>query len=164
MIQKIEILERLISNFNRFFKVNFRANTTRNALQYNSGGEDYNPPLNIEALGGYIYDNPAHGAVFAFKDNIERVSKPGEKRIYATDEKGENIVSFIHLTNTGDVIINATGKIIMNGEVVHTGNTSQTGDTNITGTLTASVINAGNGANGTLDKPEIINGIVTGGS
>lgn len=164
MIQKIQILDRLVNNFNRFFKVNFRANETKNALQYNSGGDDYNPPLNAEGLGGFIFDNPAHGAVFAYKDNTERIAKPGEKRIYATDETGENIVSSIYLTNTGDVYINATGKIYFNGEVVHTGNTTQTGNTNITGTLTADVLNANNGANGVLDKPQVTNGIVTGGS
>lgn len=164
MIQKIQILERLISGFNRFFKVNFRANETKNALQYNSGGDDYNPPENVEALGGFIFDNPAHGAIFAYKDNTERVAKPGEKRIYATDEKGINIVSSIYLTNTGDIYFNTTGKIYFNGEIIHNGNTTQTGDTNIIGTLTADVINANNGANGTIDKPEVTNGIVTGGA
>lgn len=164
MIQKIEILERLISLSQRFFKVNFRANETKNATQYNSGGDDYNPPEKVEALGGFIYDNPAHGAVFAYKDNIEKIAQPGEKRIYATDSTGENVVSSIYLKNNGDVIINATGKIYFNGEIVHTGNSSQTGNSTITGTLNADIINAGNGANGTLDKPEVTNGIVTGGS
>lgn len=164
MIQKLKILVSTIKDFNRYFKVNFRANETKNALQYNSGGDDYNPPGNVEALGGFIFDNPAHGAVFAYKDNTARIAKPGEKRIYATDETGENVVSSIYLTNTGDVYIKATGKIYLNGEVVHTGSTKQTGNTTITGTLTADIINAGNGANGVLDKPEVTNGIVTGGS
>lgn len=164
MIQKVSILDRLKSGLNRFFKVNFSVNETKNALQYNSGGDDYNPPLNIEGLGGFISDNPAHGAIFAYKDNIEKISQPGEKRIYATDETGENVVSFIHMKNNGDIIINASGNIILNGEIVHTGNTSQTGNTTIAGTFTADVINANNGANGVLDKPKVTNGIVTGGS
>lgn len=164
MIQKIQILDRLISGVNRFFKVNYDVQNTKTAIAYSSGGDDYNPPANIESIGGFINDNPANGVIFAYKDEVEKIAQPGEKRIYATDETGKNIVSSIYLTNTGDIYINATGKIYFNGEIVHTGNTAQTGDLTVAGTLTADVINANNGANGVLDKPQVTNGIVTGGS
>lgn len=164
MFKKVVILEQLLNGFNRFFKSSFGPNETKNALQYHSGGEDFNPPINTEAIGGYIAENPANAIIIAYKDKTERKAAPGEKRIYATDETGENVVSEIHLKNNGDVVIYATGKIITTGELEHTGPAKLTGNVQIIGELTASVIKAENGASGTLDKPEVTNGIVTGGS
>lgn len=105
MIQKIQILERLINSCNRYFKANFRAGEVKNALQYHSGGDDYNPPENAEGIGGFIYDNPAHGTVFAYKDNTERIAAAGEKRIYSTNAAGTEVVATVHLKNGGKIDI-----------------------------------------------------------
>lgn len=161
MFKKIQILKRFINKLNRVFQANILAKQTTNLIQYHSGGEDFNPPENIEAIGGYINDNPANGIVFAYKDSIERLSLQGEKRIYATSEDGKTITAEIHLKNNGDIIIypKNEGKIISYGNLIHNG------DIVVYGTITADNVIAQNGATGTYSNSVISeNGIVTGGS
>lgn len=159
MIKKTKIITSFLKNFTRYFKVNFTQNQTSSALQYHSGGDDYNPPENTEALGGHIGDNPAHSIVFAYKDNVEKKSAPGEKRIYATDETGENIMAEIHLKNNGDIVLIPKGKILTQGKFEHTG------DMDISGTMTANTVISNNGASGEFaNSVSVQNGIVTKGN
>lgn len=159
MFKKAQIISRLIKNFSRSFQVKFTQNQASNAIQYHSGGDDYNPPNGIEALGGNIGNNPAHSIILAYKDNVNKVSAPGEKRIYATDESGKNIMAEIHLKNDGDIILIPKGKIISSGTLEHTGNAK------IIGTLTADNIVSNNGATGTFaNSVGVQSGIVTRGS
>lgn len=159
MFKKAKIISGFLKNFSRFFKVSFMQNQASSALQYHSGGDDYNPPNNIETLGGHIANNPAHSIVFAYKDNVEKISFPGEKRIYSTDESGQNIMAEIHLKNNGDIILIPKGKIITKGIFEHNG------DVNISGKMTAGVVISSNGANGKFtNSVSVKDGIVTKGN
>ncbi|MBQ9149869.1 hypothetical protein IJX73_02950 [bacterium] len=159
MFKKATIFTRLKKDFNRFFQICFIQRQTMNAIQYHSGGDDYNPPNEIEAIGGEIINNPAHSIIIAYKDKTMRISEPGEKRIYATDETGQNVTAEIHLKNNGDILIVPKGKIYSAGEWEHTGNID------VVGTLSADVVVARNGQSATYTKSVTAqNGIVTGGS
>lgn len=105
---KAKILERLISGYNRYFKVNLFSRQTQNLVQFHSGGEDYNPPNNAEGLGGSIGENPANGFIFAWRDSTERTASPGEKRLYSINSNNE-VVSEIWLKNNGNITITVNG-------------------------------------------------------
>ena len=159
MFKKATIFTRLRKDFNRFFQICFIQRQTINAIQYHSGGDDYNPPDNIEAIGGEIIDNPAHSIIIAYKDKTIRISEPGEKRIYATDETGQNVVAEFHLKNNGDILIVPKGKIYSAGTWQHTG------ELDVAGTLSADNVISRNGASATYKNSVTTqNGIVTSGS
>lgn len=118
MLQKTKILDRLISGATRFFKVTLFSRQVQNLAQFHSGGDDYNPPVNAEGLGGSIGDNPANSIIFAWRDAILRKSRPGEKRIYSVNvNEPDKVAAEIYLRNDG--IIEITGEsdlnIIVNG-------------------------------------------------
>ncbi len=118
MLQKIKILERFITGVNRFFKVTLFSRQVHNLVQFHSGGDDYNPPVNAEGLGGTIGENPANSIAFAWRDQILRKSRPGEKRIYSANvNEPDKVAAEIYLRNDG--IIEITGgsdlNIIVNG-------------------------------------------------
>lgn len=101
MLMKAQILERLVSGVNRFFKVNFFSRQTGQPVQFHSGGDDYNPPTNCEGLSGTIGENQANSVLFAWRDSAERKAAPGEKRIYATSEDGVTVKGEVYLKNDG---------------------------------------------------------------
>lgn len=141
---KVNILERLIAGTIRYFKVNFRKNETKNIVQFTSGGEDYCPALNVEGLADYIGNNPAHGVIFAYRDNLEKKTKQGEKRIYSVEPDGETVSSEIWLKNNGE-IETKTDKYILICQTAEI-----TGDTNQSGMITAAKLKDNSGANGSF--------------
>lgn len=129
MLMKAQILERFVSGVNRFFKVNLYSRQTVQPVQFHSGGDDYNPPASCEGLAGTIGENPANSVVLAWRDNIERKSRPGEKRIYAVNTTDGNVSAELFLRNDGVIeITGGSNLVIVTGGNV---NLTSTGDTNI---------------------------------
>lgn len=119
MLLKASIKERFVSGVNRFFKVHLFARQNVQPVQFHSGGDDYNPPETSEGLAGTIGENPANSVVFAWRDGIERKSRPGEKRIYAVNTTDGNVCGEIYLRNDGIIEVNnaADLNIVVNGNV-----------------------------------------------
>lgn len=121
MFQKIKILEIFTSLNLRSFKAKLLSMQISKLVQFHSGGDDYCPLLDCEGLGGSIGNTPANGFVFAWRDDVERKSNPGEKRIYAIKkDTGTGLVAVqgeIYLKNDGTIEV--TGgkdlKIVVNG-------------------------------------------------
>ena len=172
MLMKSKILETFKNSdlFNRFFKVRLFAKQTTNVVQFHSGGDDYNPPANVEGLAGTIGNTANNGVAFAWRDCVERTAAPGEKRLYATDAAGQNVIAMLHLKNDGTIILNGSTlqlefeNVVSSGAWQHTGTMSITGDTDIAGNLSANHIEAADGKDGVLDKPKFEKGIATGGT
>lgn len=159
MLRITRILDKTISGFIRKFKTTLYGSDALYLEQFHSGGDDYNPPKNIKALSSFLGNNPRDGVIFLFRDDTERKSASGEKRIYATDEDGGVIKAEIHLKNNGDIVIIPSGKILTSGTLEHDG------DLNVSGTISGGVIVAQNGASGSYTNSVVCeNGIVTGGS
>ena len=159
MLRITKILDKTISGFIRKFKTTLYGSDALYLEQFHSGGDDYNPPKNIKALSSFSGNNPRDGVIFLFRDDTERKSASGEKRIYATDEGGSVVKAEIHLKNNGDIVIIPSGKILTSGTLEHDG------DLNVSGTISGGVIVAQNGASGSYTNSVVCeNGIVTGGS
>ena len=159
MLRITKILDKTSSGFIRKFKTTLSGSDALYLEQFHSGGDDYNPPKNIKALSSFLGNNPRDGVIFLFRDDTERKSASGEKRIYATDEDGGVIKAEIHLKNNGDIVIIPSGKILTSGTLEHDG------DLNVSGTISGGVIVAQNGASGSYTNSVVCeNGIVTGGS
>lgn len=159
MLRITKILDKTISGFIRKFKTTLYGSDALYLEQFHSGGDDYNPPKNIKALSSFLGNNPRDGVIFLFRDDTERKSASGEKRIYATDEGGSVVKAEIHLKNNGDIVIIPSGKILTSGTLEHDG------DLNVSGTISGGVIVAQNGASGSYANSVVCeNGIVTGGS
>lgn len=159
MLRVAKILDKTISGFIRKFKTTLYGSDALYLEQFHSGGDDYNPPNNVKALSSFLGNNPRDGVIFLFRDDTERKSAPGEKRIYATDATGSVIKAEIHLKNNGDIVIIPSGKILTSGTLEHDG------DLNVSGTISGGIIIAQNGASGNYSNSVTSeNGIVTGGS
>lgn len=159
MLRITRILDKTILGFIRKFKTTLYGSDALYLEQFHSGGDDYNPPKNIKALSSFLGNNPRDGVIFLFRDDTERKSASGEKRIYSTDEDGGVVKAEIHLKNNGDIVIIPSGKILTSGTLEHDG------DLNVSGTISGSVIVAQNGASGSYTNSVVCeNGIVTGGS
>ena len=119
MLLKASIKERFIAGVNRFFKVSLYQRQNVQPVQFHSGGDDYNPPEKSEGLAGTIGENPANSVIFAWRDGIERKSRPGEKRIYAVNTEDGNVCGEIYLRNDGIIEINNSEdlNIVVNGNV-----------------------------------------------
>lgn len=119
MLLKASIKERFIAGFNRFFKVSLYQRQNVQPVQFHSGGDDYNPPIKSEGLAGAIGENPANSVIFAWRDETERKSRPGEKRIYAVDITDGKVCGEIYLKNDGTIEVNNSGmlNIVVNGNV-----------------------------------------------
>ena len=158
MLRVTKILDKTISGFIRKFKATFYSSDAVYLEQYHGGGDDYNPPSNIRALSAFLGNNPRDGVIFLFRDNTERKSAPGEKRIYSTDENGKVVKAEIHLKNNGDIVIIPSGKILTSGNWEHNGNLD------VLGTISGDVVAAKNGVSGTYSTSVTSEkGIVTGG-
>lgn len=159
MLKIAKIIDITITAFIRKFKVKLYGANNAYMEQFHSGGDDYNPPLNVKSLSASIGNNPRDGVVFLFQDMTERKSGSGEKRIYATDIDGKNVTAEIHIKNNGDIVIYSSGNIITNGNIQHTG------DITVSGTIIGDVLISKNGASSTYTNSVIAeNGIVIGGS
>lgn len=159
MLRVAKILDKTISGFIRKFKTTLYGSDALYLEQFHSGGDDYNPPNNVKALSSFLGNNPRDGVIFLFRDDTERKSSPGEKRIYATDAAGSVIKAEIHIKNNGDIVIISSGKILTSGTLEHDG------DLNVSGTINGGIIIAQNGASGNYSNSVTSeNGIVTGGS
>ena len=111
MLFRTKILEMLTNAKTRFFKCRVLANQLHHFTQYTSGGDDYCPLINTEALGGTISNNPAHGFIFGWVDATEKKTAPGEKRIFAVN--ADNIpVAELHLKNDGKINVSGSGNVI----------------------------------------------------
>jgi hypothetical protein len=110
---KFKILDTFIKNTLRVFKGETYKDVVHQAKQYNSGGEDYNPPNNTDCVATTLNNNDAETIVFLYNDNTIRISSKGEKRIYSTDIENKEIKASIHLKNNGDVEIVSTNNIIL---------------------------------------------------
>lgn len=118
MLYKTKILDRFINGTYRFFKATLLSRQVQNLAQFHSGGDDYNPPVNAEGLGGNIGNNPANSIIFAWRDGILRKSRPGEKRIYSVNpDEPDKVAAEVYLRNDG--IIEITGgsdlNVVING-------------------------------------------------
>lgn len=102
MFFKCKILAQSIINKIRFFKSKVLFSQIHNFIQYTSGGDDYCPLNDAEALGGMINNNPAHGFIFGWIDATDKIAAPGEKRIYAVGADGK-VVTALHLKNNGTI-------------------------------------------------------------
>jgi len=128
---KLSILDKLIKNGLRCFKTEIFKGQISHFQHYHSGGEDYCPPIGARALGEFLNDNPAHGVVFGFQDDVPRVSLAGEKRLYAVNENNE-VVAIIYLKNDGNLDITATTAcninvrtVNINAEIINLGEDGQ---------------------------------------
>ena len=117
MFLKAKILEIFTQLKQRSFKVNSMMNQTRNVVQFHGGGDDYCPLKTVEGLGGNIGNNPANGFLIAWRDDIERKSLPGEKRIYSAtidEETGKEVqVAEVYLKNDGTVEISGVANVVI---------------------------------------------------
>lgn len=117
MFLKAKILEIFTQLKQRSFKVNSMMNQTRNVVQFHGGGDDYCPLKTVEGLGGNIGNNPANGFLIAWRDDIERKSLPGEKRIYSAtidEETGKEVqVAEVYLKNDGTVEISGGANVVI---------------------------------------------------
>jgi phage gp45-like len=111
---KFKILDTFIRNTFRVFKGETYKDIAHQARQYHSGGEDYNPPDNIDCIASTLNNNDAETIVFLYHDNTIRVSGKGEKRIYSTDPENKQIKASIYLKNNGDIEIISTGNTTIN--------------------------------------------------
>ena len=113
---KFKVLETFIKNTFRIIKGESYKDIIHHAKQYSSGGDDYNPPKNTECIVSTLNNNDCETVVILYNDRTARISQPGEKRIYSTDENGKEIKTTIHLKNNGDIEIIANNNITINAE------------------------------------------------
>ena len=117
MFLKAKILEIFTQLKQRSFKINSMMNQTRNVVQFHGGGDDYCPLKTVEGLGGNIGNNPANGFLIAWRDDIERKSFPGEKRIYSAtidEETGKEVqVAEVYLKNDGTIEISGGANVVI---------------------------------------------------
>jgi hypothetical protein len=111
---KFKILDTFIKNTFRVFKGETYKDIIHTARQYNSGGEDYNPPDNTDCIATALNNNDAETIVFLYHDDTTRISNKGEKRIYSTDENNKEVKTSAHLKNNGDVEITSINNITIN--------------------------------------------------
>ncbi len=103
----------------RYFNATSMSGRATRLVQFHSGGDDYCPSLECEGLSENIGDNPADGFILAWRDDVKRVCKEGEKRIYSLlydketlkakrdESTGEmTVAAEIHLKNDGEIVIN----------------------------------------------------------
>lgn len=113
-IHKFKILEtikNLYSTGTRIIKGERFGRDNHDAVQYHSGNEDYCPTDNTNAIAGAISNNLASSVVYLYKDQIARIAKKGEKRIYSTDENGSQVVAEIFFKSNGKVLLKAISSI-----------------------------------------------------
>lgn len=110
MFLKTKALEHFINEKIRYFKVKVLAGQLHNFIQFTSGGDDYCPLNNSEALGGMINNNPAHGFIVGWRDFTDKKAAPGEKRIFAVNAKNQPVAE-LHLKNDGKIVANGSGLI-----------------------------------------------------
>jgi phage-related protein len=131
---KFKILDTLIKNTFRVFKGETYGDIIHQAKQYNSGGEDYNPPNSTDCIATTLNNNDAETIVFLYHDNTARISNKGEKRIYSTDTENKEMKASVHLKNNGDIeivstnniTINATNNITINADTTTVNSTNAT--------------------------------------
>ena len=142
MFLKLNTLEQLIKDKIRYFKVKIFAGQLHNYIQYTSGGDDYCPLNNSEALGGMINNNPAHGFVIGWRDVTDKKAAPGEKRIFAVDADNKPVAE-IHLKNDGKIAVMGSGLIFeVSGDASVKAN-ALTANIAATATITAATVNLG---------------------
>lgn len=100
-----KILTCMTSGFNRYFKARLFSGQISNVLQYHSGGDDYCPESDCDAIVGEICNNPTHKFIYCWKDSTPRKAQTGEKRLYSV--KNGVVCTEIWLKNDGKIEINA---------------------------------------------------------
>lgn len=127
MFFKCKTLAHYVKDKIRYFQSKVLSSEIHNFNQYTSGGDDYCPLKNAEALGGMINNNPAHGFIFGWKDATDKIAAPGEKRIYSVDAEGK-VVAALYLKNDGTIdasgsklIINVSGDATINATTINLG-------------------------------------------
>jgi len=139
---KFKTLEHLIKDKIRYFKVKIFAGQLHNYIQYSSGGDDYCPLDNSEALGGNINNNPAHGFVIGWRDETAKKAQPGEKRIFAVNSDNE-VVAELHLKNDGKIAVSGSGLVFeVSGDATVKAN-NLTADVTAAATIKAATVNLG---------------------
>ena len=108
---RFDILESLYKKGLRVFKGEIFKNDTHYSEQFGAGGEDYNPPQNVRSLCVKVNKNNAENVVVLYQDKVLKESGKGEKKIYSSDESGENILAYIYLKNDGNIKIKANANI-----------------------------------------------------
>lgn len=107
-----KILNTLTSGFNRHFSARLYSGQISNVMQYHSGGDDYNPAADCEAMVTEIADNPAHKFAYCWKDATPRKAQTGEKRLYSVN--GGKVCAEIWLKNDGKIEITGDTDISVN--------------------------------------------------
>jgi len=132
---KLTILETFIKNTFRVIKGETYKDSIHHAKQYNSGGDDYNPPKNTETIASTINNNETETIILLYNDGTSRIASSGEKRIYSTNEAGSEIKASIHLKNNGNIEINSTSTITVNATNINVTaeNITLNGNCNING-------------------------------
>jgi len=100
------ILQSLLQAGKRFITLEVFKGDNHKAKQYHGGGEDYNPPPNVEAIVVPINGNLADTAVLLYRDGITKIADLGEKRIYSTSADGQTFKVYVYLRNDGIIEIN----------------------------------------------------------
>ena len=111
MFLKTKALEHFINEKIRYFKVKILAGQLHNFIQFTSGGDDYCPLDNSEALGGMINNNPAHGFIVGWRDFTDKKAAPGEKRIFAVNAENHLIITYTDDTTTDAGEIDITSAV-----------------------------------------------------
>lgn len=142
MFLKIKALEHFINEKIRYFKVKILAGQLHNFIQFTSGGDDYCPLDNSEALGGMINNNPAHGFIVGWRDFTDKKAAPGEKRIFAVNAENQPVAE-LHLKNDGKIAVNGSGLVFeVSGDASVKAN-ALTADIASTATIKAATVNLG---------------------
>jgi uncharacterized lipoprotein YehR (DUF1307 family) len=103
-----------LSKGKRVFTSRFFKNYTKDSVQMNSGGCDYNPPKNAKLFSLDANHSPSNKTIIGYEDEIERTAQPGEKIIYSTNVNGTEITAKIHFTFDGKINIISNGDVIVN--------------------------------------------------
>lgn len=154
-MHKLKIIETFIKNTFRIIKGETYKDKIQHSKQYNSGGDDYNPPESTESIITTINNNETETIVFIYNDSTIKIANKGEKRIYSTDPTGKEINASIHLKNDGNIIIKSSGNIKLETEadVEITANNIKANASNIKATADKIEINGECELGGSGGKP-----------
>ncbi len=71
---KFKVLETFIKNNFRIIKGEIYKDIIHHAKQYNSGGDDYNPPNDIECIASTLNNNDCETVIILYNDKTARIS------------------------------------------------------------------------------------------
>ena len=100
------------------------AGDERKAQVFGPAGEDFAPPVTTETLDIQLGADRAFLVSAAYRNpNITPIAKPGERRMYSTDENGAAVKAEIHLKQDGEIYAgndNASAVVAPSGAITIT--------------------------------------------